>query len=43
MEACDSAGQCLEGNFEMVDAIFEDLGDKATIFTGDDFKRIQQI
>ena len=38
----DSAGQCLEGNFEMVDAIFEDLGDKATIFArdGDDFKRI---
>lgn len=38
----DSTGKCLEGNFEMVDAIFKDLGDKATIFSrvGDDFKRI---
>lgn len=32
----------IEGNYEMVDAILEDLGDVATIFvkSGDDFKRI---
>ncbi|HZX20907.1 MAG TPA: methyl-accepting chemotaxis protein, partial [Clostridia bacterium] len=38
----DSDGNSLENRFEMVDAIFGDLGDKATIFVkaGDDFKRI---
>ncbi|HZK58163.1 MAG TPA: Cache 3/Cache 2 fusion domain-containing protein [Clostridia bacterium] len=38
----DSEGNSLENRFEMVDAVFQDLGDKATIFAkvGDDFKRI---
>ncbi|HHX59536.1 MAG TPA: methyl-accepting chemotaxis protein [Epulopiscium sp.] len=41
-ELYDSAGNPLEGNFDMVDAISEDLGDVATIFakSGDEFKRI---
>lgn len=38
----DSNGTNLENSFDMVDAISDDLGDKATIFVkiGDDFKRI---
>ena len=38
----DIEDNSLENRFEMVDAIFEDLGDKATIFAkaGNDFKRI---
>jgi len=38
----DSDGNSIEGRFEVVDSIFEDVGDKATIFVRikDDFKRI---
>ncbi len=38
----DSNGESVEGRFEVVDAILENLGDKSTIFVkiGDDFKRI---
>lgn len=38
----DAEGENIEGRYEMVDAILEDLGDVATIFVkdGDDFRRI---
>lgn len=38
----DSNGESVEGRFEVVDAILENLGDKSTIFVKieDDFKRI---
>ena len=38
----DKDGNSIEGRFEVVDEIFEDLGDKSTIFVkvNDDFKRI---
>ena len=38
----DSDGNSIEGEFEVVDSILEDLGDKSTIFVkiNDDFKRI---
>ncbi|TJX14329.1 hypothetical protein E9840_06640 [Tissierella creatinini] len=38
----DKDGRSIEGRFEVVDAILEDLGDKSTIFVkvNDDFKRI---
>ena len=38
----DSEGQSIEGRFDVVDTILEDLGDESTIFVKvkDDFKRI---
>lgn len=38
----DQDGNSIEGRYEVVDSIFEDLGDKSTIFVkvNDDFKRI---
>lgn len=38
----DESGKSIEGRFEVVDSISEDLGDRATIFVkvNDDFKRI---
>lgn len=38
----DSEGNSIEGRFEVVDSILEDLGDESTIFVkvNDDFKRI---
>ena len=38
----DSRGRDIQGEYNMVDAVLEDLGDVATIFVkaGDDFKRI---
>ncbi len=38
----DEDGKSIEGRYEVVDTISEDLGDKSTIFVkvGDDFKRI---